>query len=114
MPFWQRRLQRIMDVSVSVLFFLLSWWLFLCIAIRVRLSSEGPVFYEQERIGLGGKPFMIYKFRSMYVDAEEKGPQLSFDGDDRCTPWGRVMRKWRIDELPQFRSEEHTSELQSR
>lgn len=102
MPVWQRRLKRVIDVTVSVLFFLLFWWLFLYIAIRVRFSSEGPVFYQQERIGLGGKPFMIYKFRSMYVDAEEDGPQLSFDGDDRCTPWGRIMRKWRIDELPQF------------
>lgn len=102
MPAWQRRIKRLLDVSISVLFFLLFWWLFLYIALRVRMSSEGPVFYRQERVGLGGKPFTIYKFRSMYPDAEAEGPQLSFEGDDRCTPWGRVMRKWRIDELPQF------------
>jgi len=102
MPAWQRSIKRLLDVVTSILFFLLFWWLFLYIALRVRMSSEGPVFYRQERIGLGGKPFIIYKFRSMYPDAEAEGPQLSFEGDDRCTPWGRVMRKWRIDELPQF------------
>lgn len=101
-PRWQRLLKRLFDVFVSVMAFILLWWLFLYIAIRVKLSSEGPIIYKQERIGLGGKPFYIYKFRSMKVDAEIKGPQLSFEGDDRCTPWGSVMRKWRIDELPQF------------
>lgn len=102
MPRWQRAVKRLIDIGVSVLFFLLFWWLFLYVAIRVRMSSPGPVFYRQERIGLGGKPFKIIKFRSMYVGAEESGPQLSYDGDNRCTPWGAVMRKWRIDELPQF------------
>ena len=68
----------------------------------MKLSSEGPILYRQERIGKNGEPFTIYKFRSMYQDAEAKGPQLSKDEDDRCTPWGAVMRKWRLDELPQF------------
>src|SRR5690606_17302093 len=72
------------------------------IAIRVRLSSHGPIIYKQERIGQGGRPFYIFKFRSMKVDAESNGPRLSFEGDERCTPWGSIMRKWRIDELPQF------------
>ena len=76
--------------------------LYLYIAIRVRLSSSGPIIFRQERIGVNGTPFIIYKFRSMYVDAEEEGPQLSHDGDNRCTPWGATMRKWRLDELPQF------------
>jgi len=58
--------------------------------------------YRQERIGIGGKPFTIFKFRSMRLDAEEEGPRLSFEGDDRCTEWGSVMRKWRLDEIPQF------------
>ncbi|MBY5957858.1 sugar transferase [Membranicola marinus] len=102
MPRWQRVLKRVFDITVSVLVFLLFWWLYLYIAIRVRFSSKGPIFYTQERIGKGGVPFNIYKFRSMKVNAEEAGPQLSFEGDDRCTPWGSVMRKWRIDELPQF------------
>ena len=66
------------------------------------MSSSGPIFYKQERIGLQGRPFFIYKFRSMYTDAESKGPQLSKEGDDRCTPWGLTMRKYRLDELPNF------------
>ena len=102
MPRWQRVIKRIFDIVVSIVVFILFWWLFLYIAIRVRFSSPGPIFYSQERIGLGGKPFKIYKFRSMKVGAEMNGPQLSYKGDDRCTPWGSVMRKWRIDELPQF------------
>ena len=53
-------------------------------------------------MGINGKPFLIFKFRSMALDAEADGPRLSHDGDPRCTPWGAVMRKWRLDELPQF------------
>ena len=68
----------------------------------VKLSSAGPVFYVQERIGRAGVPFRIYKFRSMVVDAEVAGPSLSSDHDPRITPWGRFMRKVRLDELPQF------------
>jgi lipopolysaccharide/colanic/teichoic acid biosynthesis glycosyltransferase len=66
------------------------------------LSSKGPIFFFQERIGLNNKPFKIIKFRSMYLDAEAGGPQLSRTGDDRCTSWGSLMRKYRLDELPQF------------
>ena len=61
-----------------------------------------PILFSQKRIGLHGKPFTIHKFRSMSLDAEKDGPQLSSELDDRCTPWGRIMRKWRLDELPQF------------
>jgi lipopolysaccharide/colanic/teichoic acid biosynthesis glycosyltransferase len=71
-------------------------------ALRVRLSSPGPVFYKQERIGYKGQPFVLYKFRSMHVDAEKNGPALSSDTDQRITKWGRTMRKWRFDELPQL------------
>jgi lipopolysaccharide/colanic/teichoic acid biosynthesis glycosyltransferase len=71
-------------------------------AIRVRLSSPGPILYQQERIGFKGKKFQIYKFRSMIRDAEKEGPALSSHQDPRITPWGRTMRKWRIDELPQL------------
>jgi lipopolysaccharide/colanic/teichoic acid biosynthesis glycosyltransferase len=60
------------------------------------------VFYLQERVGYKGRPFTIYKFRSMYQNAEKNGPALSSDNDDRITPWGRFMRKWRLDELPQL------------
>ncbi|WP_236978706.1 sugar transferase [Membranihabitans maritimus] len=102
MPRWQRIIKRVFDILVSIIFIVLFWWVYVYIAIRVKLSSRGPVFYKQTRIGLEGKPFTIFKFRSMYVGSEKKGPQLSFEGDERCTPWGAIMRKWRIDELPQF------------
>lgn len=99
---WEKVVKRIMDVLVSSAGIVLLFPLFLYIAIRVRLSSPGPVFYAQERIGLHGRPFNIHKFRSMYVDAEPGIPMLSYDGDSRCTSWGAVMRKWRLDELPQL------------
>lgn len=102
MPRWQRIVKRMIDVLVSGLMLLLLSPLLIFIAIRVRFSSDGPIFYSQERIGLRGKPFTIYKFRSMFVDAEAEGPQLSHSGDNRVTNWGQVMRKWRLDELPQF------------
>ncbi|MFN7119575.1 MAG: sugar transferase [Saprospiraceae bacterium] len=102
MPKWQRLIKRAFDVATSLILLALLSPLYLYIALRVRLSSDGPIFFQQERIGLNHKPFMIYKFRSMYLNAEQLGPQLSHDGDPRCTPWGATMRKWRLDELPQF------------
>jgi lipopolysaccharide/colanic/teichoic acid biosynthesis glycosyltransferase len=72
------------------------------IAIRVRLSSKGPILFVQERIGYKSKPFRMYKFRSMFVDAEQNGPMLSSDNDPRITKWGKIMRKWRLDEIPQL------------
>ncbi|MEM9821002.1 MAG: sugar transferase [Bacteroidota bacterium] len=102
MPKWQRLIKRLIDLVASVTILILLSPLYLYIMIRVRYSSDGPIFYKQERIGLNGRPFMIYKFRSMYTDAESRGPQLSKDDDPRTTPWGKIMRKWRLDELPQF------------
>ena len=102
MPKWQRLIKRLIDLSVSGLMLILLSPLYIYTALRVLFSSPGPIFFKQERIGLNGQPFFIYKFRSMWVDAEKHGPQLSKDGDSRCTPWGAVMRKWRLDELPQF------------
>lgn len=102
MPRWQRLIKRLMDVVACSLALLLLFPLMIYIALRVRLSSPGPIFFRQERIGLNGRPFDIIKFRSMWMDAERGGPQLSREGDDRCTRWGAVMRKWRLDELPQF------------
>lgn len=102
MPKWQRLLKRMIDLLVSSVMLLLLSPLLFYIAVRVRLSSSGPIFFRQERIGLNWKPFYIYKFRSMYQDAEKDGPRLSHEGDNRVTPWGAVMRKWRLDELPQF------------
>ena len=99
---WEKLVKRLMDILVSLIGLIILLPLYLYIAIRVRLSSKGPIFYSQERVGLNGKPFLIRKFRSMYTDAESDVPQLSFDGDDRCTRWGAVMRKWRLDELPQL------------
>lgn len=102
MPKWERMLKRLIDILVSSFLLLLLLPLYLYIASRVRLSSPGQIIFSQERIGLNGKPFTIYKFRSMYRDAETNGPQLSHEDDERCTPWGSTMRKWRLDELPQF------------
>jgi polysaccharide biosynthesis protein PslA len=102
MPEWQMHIKRLVDVlfSTTVLVGLLP--LLIYAAIRVKLSSPGPVFYSQERIGYKGKKFMIRKFRSMLKDAEKDGPCLSSENDDRITRWGKTMRKWRIDELPQM------------
>ena len=102
MPYWQKLVKRGIDICTSLVMLILLFPLYLYIAWRVKLSSKGPVFYQQERIGLNGRPFTIYKFRSMYEGAEKDGPQLSEDNDARCTPWGATMRKWRLDELPQF------------
>jgi len=102
MPRWQRLLKRVIDLVASVFLLILCLPLYLFAALRVRLSSKGPIIFKQERIGQNSKPFHIYKFRSMYLDAESGGPQLSHADDNRVTPWGRVMRKYRIDEIPQF------------
>ena len=102
MPKWQKLVKRLIDTLASLLMLLILSPIYLYIALRVRFSSSGPIFFKQERIGLNGNPFYIYKFRSMFVDAEKDGPQLSSENDNRCTPWGAVMRKWRLDELPQF------------
>lgn len=102
MPQWQQNIKRVVDIVASFLSMVLLSPLLIFVALRVRASSKGPVIFAQERIGYKGKPFILYKFRSMYVDAEKNGPALSSDNDPRITPWGRVMRKWRLDELPQL------------
>ncbi|WP_205619332.1 sugar transferase [Hymenobacter aerophilus] len=102
LPLWQQVAKRLLDVVGSVLFLLLAWPVYAFTALMVKLSSPGPVFYSQERIGRHAVPFRIYKFRSMFVDAEQQGPALSSDHDPRITKWGRFMRKVRLDELPQF------------
>ena len=93
----------VFDKVVSFLFLTLFSPLYLYLIYRVRRDSLGPIFYKQERIGRGGKPFCIYKFRTMYKDAESEGcPLLTEEQDERITPYGKVMRKYRLDELPQF------------
>lgn len=71
-------------------------------AVRIKSESEGPVFYAQRRVGKNGRVFKIYKFRSMYTDAEARGAQWAQDHDPRVTPFGAFMRKTRLDEIPQF------------
>ena len=102
MPEWQMHIKRLVDVLFSLFALIFLSPLLLYAAIRVKLSSPGPVIYSQERTGYKGKKFMIHKFRSMIRDAELQGPSLSSEKDDRITNWGKTMRKWRIDELPQI------------
>lgn len=94
--------KRAFDILFSFGVMLLGLPVFALVALVTFVTSKGPVFYKQERIGLKGKPFYIYKFRSMRTDAENLGPQLASDSDPRITTWGRFMRKTRLDELPQF------------
>ena len=102
MPEWQENIKRLIDIAGASLSFILLSPFMAYIALRVKLSSKGPIIYRQERIGYKGKSFFIYKFRSMQMEAEENGPALSSDNDPRITAWGKVMRKWRLDELPQL------------
>jgi len=102
MPTWHWFLKRFFDVSVSLSVILLLSPLYLITSILVLLSSKGSILFKQERIGLHGKSFNIIKFRSMYENAETNGPQLSSDNDHRITSFGKIMRKIRLDEIPQF------------
>ncbi|MDE5997424.1 MAG: sugar transferase, partial [Muribaculaceae bacterium] len=98
----EKNIKRTIDVIVSFITLLVLSPLFLYLAIRVKSDSKGPVFYRQERIGLKERPFQIIKFRTMRTNAEDSGPQLSSDDDPRVTKAGKIMRKYRLDELPQF------------
>lgn len=102
MPEWQQIIKRGIDIVASAIVLLIFSPLYAYLAMRVKLSSPGPIFYLQERTGKGSRPFHIIKYRSMYIDAEQNGPALSSTDDPRITPFGRMMRKWRLDELPQF------------
>lgn len=102
LPSWQKNIKRFIDIITAAIGLILLSPLFLYAAIRTKLSSKGSIFYYQERIGFKGKAFTIYKFRSMVQHAEKNGPLLSSDDDPRITNWGKVMRKWRLDELPQL------------
>ncbi|MBS1948404.1 MAG: sugar transferase [Bacteroidetes bacterium] len=101
-PDWQQNTKRVTDVFLSALSLIILSPLIVYSAIRVKISSPGPVFYSQERVGYKGKKFFIHKLRSMKADAEKEGPALSSENDERITRWGKTMRKWRIDELPQL------------
>jgi exopolysaccharide biosynthesis polyprenyl glycosylphosphotransferase len=98
----ERHIKRTVDITTAITAMIVLSPLLLYIAIRTALSSRGPIIYRQTRIGYKGKPFTILKFRSMVEEAELKGPALSHDNDPRITSWGKTMRKWRLDELPQL------------
>lgn len=102
LPSWQQNIKRAIDITVAFTGLIILSPLFVYTFIRVALSSKGTVFFAQERIGYKGRPFIMYKFRSMQTDAEPNGPQLSSEKDNRITAWGKTMRKWRLDELPQL------------
>ncbi len=102
MPEWQQHSKRLLDVVGSISGFAVLSPIILYALLRTWASSKGPVIYTQERIGYKGKPFQLYKLRSMVHDAEKNGPALSSDHDPRITNWGKVLRKWRLDELPQL------------
>jgi exopolysaccharide biosynthesis polyprenyl glycosylphosphotransferase len=102
MNVWQQNIKRLVDVILSVIGLIVLSPLILYTAIRTMISSRGAIFFSQERVGFKGKYFLIHKFRSMITDAEKNGPMLSSDFDERITKWGKVMRRWRLDELPQL------------
>ena len=103
MPAWEAQVKRIVDVAVSLCVLVLGSPVLLAVALLVKANSHGPAIYKQERVGRNGKNFVIYKFRSMYIDAESRtGPKWASENDPRITPVGRFIRKTRLDELPQF------------
>jgi exopolysaccharide biosynthesis polyprenyl glycosylphosphotransferase len=102
MPAWQENIKTALDYIIASLALLVTSPIVPILMLGVKLTSKGPIFYSHERVGRYGKPFNIYKFRSMYVNAEKNGPELSSKKDDRITPFGRFMRKARLDEIPNF------------
>lgn len=94
--------KRCFDMIASIIAGLVLLVPMLVIALLVKLDSRGPALIGQKRLGKDGKPFTMYKFRSMYLNAEENGPQWADKVDGRCTRVGRVLRKSRLDELPQL------------
>ena len=95
-------MKRLFDIVIALFVGILLLLPMLVLALVIRLDSRGPAIFKQERLGKNGKPFMMYKFRSMYLNAEDKGPQWANKVDWRCTRVGRVIRKTRLDELPQL------------
>jgi len=102
MPPWQQSMKRIIDIIVAIIAMAILLPVYLFTALGVRLSSKGPIIYSQDRVGIHGKTFRMHKFRSMYRDAEKGTPKLSSTNDKRITPFGKFIRKVRLDEIPQF------------
>jgi exopolysaccharide biosynthesis polyprenyl glycosylphosphotransferase len=98
----EKNIKYSLDKLISGLVLLFLFPVYVYLMIRVKSDSSGSIFIKQERIGFGGKPFTIYKFRTMIEDAEKNGPSLSYSDDNRITSFGKKMRKYRLDELPQF------------
>lgn len=100
---WGRILKRSFDIIFSLLILLITLPIFIVIALLIKFTSKGPIIYKQERVGLDGKTFTVYKFRTMYVDAEKNtGPVWAKKDDPRTTKIGRILRRTSLDELPQF------------
>jgi len=99
---WQATVKRIMDIAIALFLLVLTFPLLLITAIAIKLDSKGPIFYKQQRVGLYSRTFTIYKFRSMRIDAEKDGPQWARKNDSRITKVGKIIRKYRIDEIPQL------------
>jgi exopolysaccharide biosynthesis polyprenyl glycosylphosphotransferase len=110
---WQSALKRPFDFVGAAVVLVLGSWFFAIVAILIKLTSPGPVFFRQQRSGLNGRPFTIYKFRTMAVDAEQRkhelaalnemrGPVFKVTNDPRVTPIGKILRRYSIDEFPQF------------
>ena len=99
---WEYNLKVVIDYTASICFIIIMLPVFLIIALGIKFSSKGAIFYKQERIGKHGHRFKLYKFRSMHIDAEKHGPDLSRKDDDRVTPFGRLLRKTKLDEIPNF------------
>jgi exopolysaccharide biosynthesis polyprenyl glycosylphosphotransferase len=103
LPRWQSQIKRLLDIFTALFFLVTFMPVWIIISIVIKLIDKGPAIYAQERVGKNGKPFIVYKFRSMYVDAEKlTGPQWAVENDPRITPFGRFLRKSRIDEIPQL------------
>ncbi|WP_066259019.1 exopolysaccharide biosynthesis polyprenyl glycosylphosphotransferase [Neobacillus drentensis] len=94
--------KKIIDILFSLLALVILAPLMLLAAVLIKANSSGSIFYKQERIGVDGRPFFIFKFRTMREDAEKDGPQWAHENDSRITVVGRYFRKYRIDEIPQF------------
>ena len=95
-------LKRLMDIAVSGGALLVLWPVLLLIALAIKIDDPGPVFYRQVRVGRGGKTFRIFKFRTMIVDADKKGLQITVGKDNRITRMGALLRKTKLDELAQL------------
>lgn len=103
MPSWEKFTKRLFDILISLIILVVTLPIFLVLVLLIRLTSKGPAIFRQERVGLYGRPFTMYKFRTMYQDAEQRsGPVWAKENDPRITPVGFWLRKLRLDEIPQL------------